>query len=119
MVDQTYSISTDEARFDSARLMLTGWAAEVPEGLIRKSLVVDRLLDLRAELSDEPLLIIEIDQFLASVPGQTVVEPAWWLATVAPSPRTSTSAPIRSATRNWRQTEGRSAQVPQPVEPFA
>ena len=83
MVDQTYSISTDEARFDSARLMLTGWAAEVPEGLIRKSLVVDRLLDLRAKLSDEPLLIIEIDQFLASVPGQTVVEPAWWLATVA------------------------------------
>jgi len=83
MVDQTCSYSTDEARFDSARLMLAGWAAEVPEGLIRKSLVVDRLLDLRAELGDEPLLKIEIDQQLASVPGQSVVEPAWWLNTVA------------------------------------
>lgn len=83
MVDQTCSLSTDEARFDAARLMLTGWAAEVPEGLIRKSLVVDRLLDLRAELADEPLLKIEIDQQLSSVPGQTVVEPAWWLNTVA------------------------------------
>lgn len=83
MVDQTCSHSVDEARFDSARLMLAGWAAEVPEGLIRKSLVIDRLLDLRAELGDEPLLKIEIDQHLAAVPGQTVVEPAWWLTTVA------------------------------------
>lgn len=83
MVDQTCSLSTDEARFDAARLMLTGWAAEVPEGLIRKSLVIDRLLDLRAELGDEPLLKIEIDEQLSAVPGQTVVEPAWWLNTVA------------------------------------
>lgn len=83
MVDQTCSHSVDEARYDAARLMLAGWAAEVPEGLIRKSLVIDRLLDLRAELGDEPLLKIEIDQYLASTPGQTVVEPAWWLTTVA------------------------------------
>lgn len=83
MVDQTCSHSVDEARYDAARLMLAGWAAEVPEGLIRKSLVIDRLLDIRAELADEPLLKIEIDQYLASAPGQTVVEPAWWLTTVA------------------------------------
>lgn len=83
MVDQTCSNSVDEARYDAARLMLAGWAAEVPDGLIRRSLVIDRLLDLRAELADEPLLKIEIDQYLASTPGQTVVEPAWWLTTVA------------------------------------
>lgn len=83
MVDQTCSTSIDEARFDSARLMLAAWAAEVPDGLIRKSLVIDRLLDLRAELGDEPLLKIEVDQLLATTPGNTVVEAAWWLSSVS------------------------------------
>ncbi|HTO01051.1 MAG TPA: hypothetical protein VL068_10280 [Microthrixaceae bacterium] len=83
MVDQTCSTSIDEARFDSARLMLAAWAAEVPDGLIRKSLVIDRFLDLRAELGDEPLLKIEVDQLLAKTPGNTVVEAAWWLSSVS------------------------------------
>ena len=84
MVEQIRPASIEDAGERPVALaMLDEWAAERHEGLIRKSLVVDHLLDLRAELADEPLLKIEIDQYLASIPGRSVVEPAWWSETVA------------------------------------
>ena len=84
MVEQIRPTSIEESTERSTALqMLDVWSAERHEGLIRKSLVVDHLLDLRAELADEPLLKIEIDQYLASIPGRSVVEPAWWVETTA------------------------------------
>jgi hypothetical protein len=94
MVEQIRPASIEEAGARPMALaMLDEWAAERHEGLIRKSLVVDHLLDLRTELADEPLLKIEIDQHLASIPGRSVVEPAWWAETVA-SLRTELSARV-------------------------
>jgi len=84
MVEQIRPASfEDSAEGHVALQMLDEWTAERHEGLIRKSLVVDRLLDLRTELAEEPLLKIEIDQYLAAVPGNSVVEQAWWRATTA------------------------------------
>ena len=84
MIDQIGSTSVEGSPQGSVALaMLDEWAREVHDGLVRKSLIVDDLLDLRSELADEPLLLIEIDQFLSSIPGKTVVEPKWWAATLA------------------------------------
>ena len=84
MIDQIGSTSFEGSPQGSVALaMLDEWASEVHDGLVRKSLIVDDLLDLRSELADEPLLLIEIDQFLSSIPGKTVVEPKWWAATLA------------------------------------
>lgn len=84
MVEQIRSTSTEESTERTIALQMLGdWSAERHEGLIRKSLVVDNLLDLRAVLADEPLLKIEIDQYLSTIPGRSVVEPAWWSATTA------------------------------------
>ncbi|CAB4537904.1 unannotated protein [freshwater metagenome] len=84
MIDQIGSTSVEgPSRSSAALAMVDEWALEVHDGLVRKSLIVDDLLDLRAELADEPLLLIEVDQFLSSIPGKTVVEPKWWAATLA------------------------------------
>jgi hypothetical protein len=84
MVEQIRPTSIEESTERTIALQMLGdWSAERHEGLIRKSLVVDNLLDLRAVLADEPLLKIEIDQHLASIPGRSVVEPAWWSSTLA------------------------------------
>jgi hypothetical protein len=84
MIDQIGSTSVEgSTRGSAALLMVDEWALEVHDGLVRKSLIVDDLLDLRAELADEPLLLIEVDQFLSSIPGKSVVEPKWWAATLA------------------------------------
>jgi hypothetical protein len=84
MVEQIRPASFEDTSEGHAAIqMLDEWTAERHEGLIRKSLVVDRLLDLRTELAEEPLLKIEIDQYLAAVPGNSVVEQAWWRATTA------------------------------------
>ena len=84
MVEQFGPAAVEETtqRFE-ALAMLDEWTSERHEGLIRKSLVVDHLLDLRAVLADQPLLVIEIDQRLASVPGRSVVEPTWWRSVAA------------------------------------
>lgn len=84
MVEQIGSAAVEETtqRFE-ALAMLDEWTAERHEGLIRKSLVVDHLLDLRKVLADQPLLVIEIDQYLSTIPGRSVVEPTWWLSTAA------------------------------------
>ncbi|GEM_PF-1162534 len=84
MIDQIGFTSSEGARQGSEALaMLDQWAQEVDEGLVRKSLIIDDLLDLRAELADEPLLLIEVDQFLSTIPGKSLVEPKWWAATLA------------------------------------
>ena len=84
MIEQIGSAAVEETtqRFE-ALAMLDEWTSERHEGLIRKSLVVDHLLDLRKVLADQPLLVIEIDQYLSTVPGRFVVEPTWWLSAAA------------------------------------
>lgn len=97
MVEQIRPASFEDSSEGHVALqMLDEWTAERHEGLIRKSLVVDRLLDLRTEFAEEPLLKIEIDQYLAAVPGNSVVEQAWWRATTT-ALRTELSARVASS----------------------
>lgn len=67
------------AETDRILALIDTWLAERPAGLMRRSAVVDHLLDLRSEVEDDPELVAEVDQLLRDVPGHTVVESTWWL----------------------------------------
>lgn len=62
-----------------ARTLVEQWRAEAPTGMLRRSLLIDRLLDLRLAVGDAPLLLLEIDRMLTWMPGATVVESRWWI----------------------------------------
>ncbi len=47
--------------------------------VVPKTMVFDRLLDLRNLLADQPLLVAAIDDRLRSVPGATLSPAGWWL----------------------------------------
>ena len=46
--------------------------------LVSRTLVVDRLLDLRNSLADDRLLVAVVDQRLVDVPGETTTSGGWW-----------------------------------------
>jgi len=50
--------------------------------LVRKSTVVDGLLDLRADLHGDDELVAAIDQCLGEVPGSSVTPTVWWIGTL-------------------------------------
>jgi hypothetical protein len=64
----------------AAVAMIDLWQAERPTGLMSRSRVIDRLLDLRNVLPAPDRF--RVDFILADVPGVTVVEAEWWLAQV-------------------------------------
>lgn len=61
-----------------AREMVEWWVSEPATGLIRRSLVIDRLLDLRSLVSSSPMLLAETAHLLTNTPGRSVVEAEWW-----------------------------------------
>jgi hypothetical protein len=61
-----------------ALVLLEGWADEQPNGLMRRSEVIDRLLDLRAAADGLTLVVTAIEDRLRDVPGVTVTTAEWW-----------------------------------------
>lgn len=64
-----------------AREMLRWWLDDPATGVVSRSLVVDRLLDLRSLVSSSSMLMTETAHLLSNVPGVNVVEAEWWNAT--------------------------------------
>ena len=58
--------------------LLEELAAERIAPIVPKSMVFDRLLDLRNMVGDQGLLVAAIDQRLRDVPGATMTPGAWW-----------------------------------------
>jgi hypothetical protein len=52
--------------------------AATPGQLIDRGRVIDHLLDLRLAAGVDPVLTKMVDEYLAAVPGKTVVELVWW-----------------------------------------
>lgn len=61
--------------------MLTWWLDDPATGVVSRSLVIDRLLDLRSLVSSSSMLMTETAHLLSNVPGVNVVEADWWNAT--------------------------------------
>lgn len=61
-----------------ALVLLDELAAEPIGPAVSKSMVFDRLLDLRNLIGDKPLLVTFVDQLLAAVPGATMASGDWW-----------------------------------------
>jgi hypothetical protein len=57
---------------------LDGLTAERIAPIVPKSMVFDRLLDLRNMVGDHPSLVVAIDQRLRDVPGATMTPSGWW-----------------------------------------
>ena len=51
--------------------------------LTSRSRVVDGLLDLRLAASDLPDMVVQVDDYLATLPGSTTVTNRWWMETLA------------------------------------
>lgn len=64
-----------------ARDMLTWWLDDPATGLVSRSLVIDRLLDLRSLSSSSSMLMNETAHLLSNIPGVNVVESEWWNTT--------------------------------------
>jgi hypothetical protein len=76
--------TTIQDRTSEASTLVADWAAEAPQTLVPRKLVIDRLLDLRNVVTAGQRA--DVDVILAGVPGVTVVEGRWWdeqLATLA------------------------------------
>ena len=54
--------------------------AESTGPVVPKTMVFDRLLDLRNLAADRPLLVAAIDNRLREVPGATLAPGKWWRA---------------------------------------
>lgn len=61
-----------------ALVLLDELAAEPIGPVVSKSMVFDRLLDLRNLVHDKPLLVTFVDQLLGTVPGATMAPGEWW-----------------------------------------
>jgi len=61
--------------------MLTWWLDDPATGLVSRSLVIDRLLDLRSLSSSSSMLMNETAHLLSNIPGVNVVESEWWNTT--------------------------------------
>jgi len=61
-----------------AIFLLDELVAEQVGPVVSKSMVFDRLLDLRNLVDDEPLLVAAVDRTLREVPGATMAPGAWW-----------------------------------------
>lgn len=64
----------------AALRLLDELSAEATGALVPKSMVFDRLLDLRNLAADRPLLVAAIDNLLREVPGATLAPGEWWRA---------------------------------------
>ena len=62
----------------AAILLLDELAAERLVPVVPKTMVVDRLLDLRNLVGDHPSLVAVMDDSLRDVPGATLAPGAWW-----------------------------------------
>ncbi|MCY3863174.1 MAG: hypothetical protein OXG34_08890 [bacterium] len=51
--------------------------------LTSRSRVVDGLLDLRLAAADLPEVVAQVDDCLATLPGNTTVTNLWWMETLA------------------------------------
>lgn len=64
-----------------ARELVEWWVETEESGVVSRSAVIDRLLDLRSISGPSQLLRWEVDHLLANTPGINVVEAGWWNAT--------------------------------------
>lgn len=65
-----------------AKLLVDEWMSESVTGVVSRSLVIDRLLDLRALVSSDQTLLREANVALSNIPGVNLVDASWWLETV-------------------------------------
>ncbi|MFN3214867.1 MAG: hypothetical protein ACE367_00050 [Acidimicrobiales bacterium] len=77
----TTTAPTIQDRTSQASALISEWAAEPPQTLVPRKLVIDRLLDLRNMVTASRRA--DVDAILADVPGVTVVEGRWWAAQLA------------------------------------
>ena len=64
-----------------AREMVEWWVDSPESGVISRSAVIDKLLDLRALSRSSQMLLWETDHVMMDVPGVNLVDADWWNST--------------------------------------
>jgi hypothetical protein len=75
----TLITTPNRSKLAEARALVDEWMTESVTGVVSRSLVIDRLLDLRALVSSNPTLLQDTNVALSNIPGVNLVDATWWL----------------------------------------